>query len=36
MKLQRITGLTMLLLMLAGASVAADRMVFIELFTNAG
>ncbi len=36
MKLRRITGLAMLLLMLAGASMAADRMVFIEYFTNAG
>lgn len=36
MKLQRITSLALLLLMLAGSSIAADRKVLLELFTNAG
>lgn len=36
MKFTRATGLALVLLMLAGASIAADRKVFIEHFTNAG
>lgn len=36
MNLQRIIALAMLLLMLAGSSIAADRKVLLELFTNAG
>ena len=36
MKLSRATGLALVLLMLASASIAADRKVLIEYFTNAG
>ena len=36
MKLKQAAGLALVLLMVASASIAADRKVLIEYFTNAG